>query len=106
MGIYSPQDKARSRLSNRVDLALSKRLRDEEEEQAIASMLATMLDTVERRLDGRRGTLVMPSLSQLATQFHCSHLDVYDVLQALRNRGYDYQFAGMNGSVHVWHLGE
>jgi hypothetical protein len=46
--------------------------------------------------------LKLPSLIDLAKFFQCSQMDVYDTLQVLRRKGYDYDFRGMETPILLW----
>lgn len=47
--------------------------------------------------------LALPSLTALARFFQTSHLQVYDALQHLRKRGYDYSLQGMEAPILFWY---
>lgn len=53
---------------------------------------------------GGEGPMILPSLAQLREHFHCSHLDIYDVLRFLRQRGFDYSFGGLDAPLHMWRV--
>ncbi len=65
----------------------------------IAGCLCQVLDG-----HGDEGAVVLPSLAQLKEHFHCSHLDIYDVLRALRHRGFDYSFGGLDAPLRLWRV--
>ncbi|MBY0403527.1 MAG: hypothetical protein K2X66_06480 [Cyanobacteria bacterium] len=48
--------------------------------------------------------LKLPSLVDLSKFFQCSQMDVYDTLQVLRRKGYDYDFRGMETPILLWQL--
>jgi hypothetical protein len=74
------------------------------DEHACEKMSAYLLHAAQNKLSPGQGTLVLPSISQLAVQFCCPHLAVYDVLRDFRNQGYDYRFSGINGSLLLWQI--
>ncbi|MGE0201003.1 MAG: hypothetical protein AB7P76_08550 [Candidatus Melainabacteria bacterium] len=67
--------------------------------QHMVSQLELILDD---SLNGAVHYVTLPSISVMAEFFGCSSLQVYDGLHELRKRGYDYQFASLDGAVEMW----
>jgi hypothetical protein len=65
----------------------------------IASYLEQL---AQERLSPLVGPLELPSMSELSSFFDCSFLKVYDAFRLLRERGYDYQFSSVDGTMLVW----
>ena len=49
-------------------------------------------------------SIELPALGTLARFFHCTYLEIYDALKALRSQGYDFQFSNLEEHVIVWKI--
>lgn len=45
---------------------------------------------------------LLPSLSEWAGFFSCSHMEMYDALRFLRNQGIEYHLTGLDTPLEVW----
>jgi hypothetical protein len=52
--------------------------------------------------DGVGEKITLPSLSELASFFHCSRMEVHDAFQRLRKVGFDYFFHGIDYPIDFW----
>jgi len=59
-------------------------------------------NVIVERMPRKAPLLHLPSLSQLASFFRCSHLEIYDALRALRTHGFDFTLAGIDAPVELW----
>jgi hypothetical protein len=59
-------------------------------------------NVIVERLPRKASLLHLPSLSQLAFFFRCSHLEIYDSLRTLRTQGFDFTLAGIDTPVELW----
>jgi|GEM_PF-6843442 len=57
---------------------------------------------VTRELRQPKESLILPSLAQFSTYLQCEPLEIYDALRALRQQGYDYQFAKFDQPLLIW----
>ncbi|WP_303673746.1 hypothetical protein [Vampirovibrio chlorellavorus] len=57
---------------------------------------------IAQRLSEKETSCLLPSLSQWAGFFKCSHMEMHDALRFLRNQGLDYRLTGLDTPLEVW----
>jgi hypothetical protein len=68
-------------------------------DNAITSYLEAL---AHMKLDRHTHYLELPSMSRLSVFFSCSFIEVYDAFRALQEKGYEYQFSSVDGTMLVW----
>lgn len=61
-----------------------------------------MRNLITERMPRKPRPLHLPSLSQLASFFKCSHLEIYDAFRSLRSYGFDFTLVGIDTPIEVW----
>ncbi len=46
--------------------------------------------------------LELPSVIELARQFQCCEMDIFDALLELKNHGYRHELNGIDGPIKLW----
>jgi len=57
---------------------------------------------ITRELRQPHASLLLPSLAQFSSYLQCEPLEIYDALRALRQQGYEYQFAKFEQPLLIW----